>query len=387
MKTFLFVAVICLLAASTVAGTKTTKWYELTNSYSFAEYQKEFNKVYESETEKVFRKRIFEERLKAVLLHNADPSQTYKRGVNHFTDHTLEELKNARGLHKGLLYQGHHERRKLQQVDSMKLGNTSSASLPETVDWRTKNVLTPIKNQGQCGSCWTFASTETLESQWALKTGILQELSEQFILDCTPNPHQCGGTGGCGGGTAELAYTELVKRGGMPSEYTYPYISGTGKAGQCHGVPLKPATPHTGEPMASATLKGHVSVTSNSYDAVMDAVANVGPLAVSVDAGAWHDYESGVFSGGNQTSPTLDHLVQLVGYGSDKQLGDYWIIRNSWTPLWGEDGFMLLKRYSDEEHCGVDVNPLDGNGCKGGPPTVTVCGQNGVLYDAVYPVV
>ena len=66
-------------------------------------------------------------------------------------------------------------------------------------------------------------------------------------------------------------------------------------------------------------------------DAVIDAVANIGPLAVSVDAGAWHDYESGVFSGGNQTSPTLDHLVQLVGYGSDKEFGDYWIIRNSWT--------------------------------------------------------
>ena len=107
----------------------------------------------------------------------------------------------------------------------------------------------------------------------------------------------------------------------MPSEYTYPYISGTGKAGTCHGVPLKPATPHTGVPMASATLKGHVSITSNSYSAVMDGIANIGPLAVSVDAGAWHDYETGVFSGGNQTSPTLDHLVQLVGYGTDKELG------------------------------------------------------------------
>ena len=175
-------------------------------------------------------------------------------------------------------------------------------------------------------SSWTFASAETAESHWALLTGHLQDLSEQFILDCTPNPKQCGGTGGCGGGTAELAYTQLKKLGGMPSEYTYPYISGTGKAGTCHGVPLPPPSPHHGTPMATAKVNGHVSVTSNSYNAVIDAVANIGPLAVSVDAGAWHDYESGIFDGGNQTSPTLDHLVQLVGYGTDKDLGDYWII-------------------------------------------------------------
>ena len=89
---------------------------------------------------------------------------------------------------------------------------------------------------------------------------------------------------------------------------------------------------------------------------------------------------------GNATHPTIDHLVQLVGYGSDPRHGDYWLVRNSWTPLWGEEGYIRLARSSNPT-CGWDVNPLDGNGCKGGPPQVKLCGQSGVLYDGVYPTV
>lgn len=144
---------------------------------------------------------------------------------------------------------------------------------PTELDWRAKGVVTPVKNQGECGSCWTFASTETIvtflilrapatatvtnylqtscylfflsaqESHAAIATGRLEELSEQFILDCTPNPKQCGGTGGCAGGTAELAYARLKTLGGIPSEWTYPYTSGTGVAGRCHGLPLVPQHP------------------------------------------------------------------------------------------------------------------------------------------------
>ena len=101
--------------------------------------------------------------------------------------------------------------------------------------------MTPVKNQGSCGSCWSFASAEAVESRWFLKTGELQELSEQFILDCTPNPHDCGGSGGCGGGTAKLAYERLAALGGLPSEWTYPYLSVGGSAGRCRGLPLSPA--------------------------------------------------------------------------------------------------------------------------------------------------
>ena len=211
---------------------------------------------------------------------------------------------------------------------------------------------------------------------------------EQFLLDCTPNSHACGGTGGCGGGTAALAYDRLKALGGMPSEWTYPYMSGSGATGNCHGLPLATALekPHGGAVAKAANVTGHVSLPSNSYDAMISALLE-GPLAVSVDAAAWHDYETGVFTGGNATNPTLDHLVQLVGYGTDRATGeDYFTIRNSWTPMWGEDGFMRLKR-DPNASCGVDLRPGDGDGCKGGPPTVKVCGQNGILYDGVYPLV
>ena len=143
---------------------------------------------------------------------------------------------------------------------------------------------------------------------------------------------------------------------------------------------------HGGQVAKAANVTGHVSLPTNSYEAMMSAVVQ-GPLAVSVDAGAWHDYESGVFNGGNHTNPTLDHLVQLVGYGTDPITGmDYWIIRNSWTPLWGEEGFMRLLRSSNAT-CGLDMKPGDGDGCTGGPKQVKVCGQSGILYDGVYPLV
>ena len=141
--------------------------------------------------------------------------------------------------------------------------------------------------------------------------------------------------------------------------------------------------------MAAANVTGRVSLPTNSYTDMLHAVATVGPLTVTVDAGAWHDYEEGVFTGGNMTNPTLNHLVQLIGFGTDDSLGDYWTIRNSWTPLWGESGFIRLKRYGakGDVPCGTDLNPLDGDGCQGGPPTVKVCGQSGVLYDGAYPTV
>eukprot|EP01047_Picozoa_sp_COSAG01_P047950 COSAG01_NODE_4628_length_4864_cov_36.015530_2_plen_230_part_00 len=159
------------------------------------------------------------------------------------------------------------------------------------------------------------------------------------------------GTGGCAGGTAELAYGRLADLTGIPSEWTYPYTSGTGQAGTCHGLPLPYQRPHTGMVMGAANVTGHVSLPKNQYLPMLKAIATLGPLAISVDAGKWHDYEEGVFTGGNKTDPQLDHLVQLVGCalwpssyqpstlatysrvaaarpdGTDPTYGDYWLVR------------------------------------------------------------
>jgi len=256
----------------------------------------------------------------------------------------------------------------------------NNKNLPNRVDWREKGVVTPVKDQGRCGSCWTFATAESIESQWAITSkGDLAELSEQQILDCTPNPKQCGGTGGCGGGTAELAFDQIMKNGGIATEWTYPYTSyfGQGFGCQFNGT----------SPNAIVQVSGYKVLPSNKYDPLLNAVATVGPIAVTVDASAWGDYSSGVFDGCNQTHPDLDHAVLLVGYGTDENGGgDYWLVRNSWGPIYGENGYIRIKR-TQTLRCGIDTNPSDGTGCSDGPPQVTVCGTCGILYDSSYPIV
>jgi len=258
-------------------------------------------------------------------------------------------------------------------------------ALPASVDWRTKGIITAVKDQGQCGSCWSFGTAETVEAHWAAKhPGQLTDLAEQQILDCTPNPNQCGGTGGCGGATAEIAMARIVQLGGITTEWQYPYRSYWGDNFKCQLNSTNPLN-LTIEPFAR--ISGFVKIPSNSYASLIDTIANVGPLAVSVDAGAWQDYETGVFNGCNQKNPDIDHSVQCVGYGTDDKLKkDYWIVRNSWSPTWGEDGYIRLYR-SPNEGCGIDLTPGDGTGCRNGPKNVTVCGTCGIWYDSSYPII
>jgi len=199
-------------------------------------------------------------------------------------------------------------------------------------------------------------------------------MSEQNVLDCTPNPHHCGGTGGCEGGTVELAYDQ-VKQNGIATEKAYPYLSGnTGRDYACKNTIPK-----------VANITGYVTIATNQQEPTMEALANIGPLAINVEAMPWMGYRSGVFDGCNQKNPDIDHVVQLVGYGTDAAYGDYWLVRNSWGSGWGEGGYIRLKRESGAPRCGIDTNPQDGTGCDGGPPTVTVCGTCGVLFDNIYP--
>ena len=251
-----------LLSAVLTTAAAATRWHELAG-YSFEAYEREFGRTY-SDSERDERRTIVEQNLRDARLHNADPGQTWKRGVNHFTDRTESELAAMKGLDRQLLFRPPGNESGAQPVPTNLLdGSIRLADLPTSVDWREHGVVTPVKNQGGCGSCWTFASTETIESHYAINhPGMLEELSEQFILDCTPNPHECGGTGGCAGGTAELAYGRLSELDGIPSEWTYPYISGTGNAGKCHGLPLPAQHPHTGIVMNAANVRSPATNTS-----------------------------------------------------------------------------------------------------------------------------
>jgi len=306
--------------------------------------------------------------------HNANPSFTWKVGVNQFTDMTNEERKCYLGANKKLIYNSHFRRGEVSPIKAKPV--TVDASLPDSVDWRKNGVITSVKNQGSCGSCWTFGAVETIESYWMMQTKTLPVLSEQNVLDCTPNPKHCGGTGGCGGGTVELVY-DKVKQVGIASEKDYPYISGsTGRNYACKTkIPV------------SANISSYVILPTNQQDPLMNAIANIGPIAINVEASRWMSYRSGVFDGCNQKNPDIDHVVQLVGYGTDSSSGPYWLVRNSWGAGWGESGYIRLKRETGTPRCGTDTNPSDGTGCDGGPPTVEVCGTCGILFDSIYPVI
>ncbi len=188
---------------------------------------------------------------------------------------------------------------------------SSGVPLPRNKDWRDENVISTVKDQGQCGSCWTFGSTETVESYWALATGQLPVLSQQFILDCTPNSQDCGGTGGCQGGTATLAINTIAKNGGIPQEWTYSYRSYFGAAYQCQNASSANWTPF-------ARVSSQVHLPFNVEAPVIEALATTGPLITNVDASGWFAYEAGVFQGCS-VNATIDHVVQLVGYGHDSE--------------------------------------------------------------------
>ena len=343
----------------------------------------DFNKGYAAGSDEwKAREALFTAELARVRAHNAKDA-SWRAGVNHLSDATEAEASRLNGLHKGLLrsqkFADAPPSLTKPQPLPASVSSVPLAALPKFVDWRQKGVVTAVKDQGHCGSCWAFASTGTIESHVAINTGILEDLSPQQLVSCAANPQHCGGTGGCQGSIPELAF-DYVKANGQSSEWTMPYTSYSGASnGQCFYNA-------TGATPAVAHVDGYVKLPSNNYTSMMQAVALVGPVAVNVWALPWKSYEGGVFSGCDfADNIDIDHVVILIGYGTDASTGqDYWLIRNSWSPRWGEQGTIRLARHANAQ-CGTDSSPSDGTGCDNGPSAVTVCGQCGVLYDGSYP--
>jgi len=362
---------ICLLALVVIVLAKRTNFQNV-EGYTFEEYVRDFGKHYASPQEYKLHKQVFNNNLRKVITHNRDTSAKWRAAVNKFTDMTAAEQKRFRGLNEDLSRKLHAA---APTVAMAQLPNIALEDLPASVDWRTANppVVSDVKDQGGCGSCWAHATVEEVESNVAQQTGTLLKLSPQNVVDCTPNPHQCGGSGGCNGATAELGIGYIADKG-VASEADYPY----------HAV-TQPCDETIGK---TAKVTGFVKLPENNYTALVTAVATIGPIAISVAAGAWSSYGGGVFTGCDFSSIDIDHAVQLVGYGTDSGT-DYWIVRNSWGPGWGEEGYIRMEKHSDGDMtkwCGTDPSPGDGSGCQGGPPTITVCGSCGIWYDNCYAV-
>merc|ERR1712121_301787 len=338
----------------------------------FQEFKKEFDKSYETPEEELKRFNIFKDSYRQVEEHNRQ-QLPYTRAVNQFSDLTQKEFQST--------YLGLKRFPTSTSTQESPAVTKSIRDLPGEVNWVDAGAVTPVKNQGQCGSCWAFALTAQVESYAQIATGELLELSTQQVTSCTPNTLSCGGTGGCYGSVTQLGFNYLQLFGAV-TEADWPYVSGsTGDGGDCT-YDLDTLKPVVG-------LTGFNSLTPNDEAAVMQHIAEVGPLSIAVDASIWHTYSGGVFTGCSfDENISINHGVQLVGYGSDfSPLGvyDYWLVRNSWGPNWGEEGYIKLLR---TPQCGVNSTPMDGTACVNGPGNdeQTVCGMCGMLLDASYPI-
>jgi len=346
------------------------------SDYTFGKFLEDFPRDYlRGSEEYVKRQAIFEKRLQDVLKHNKDSHVTWTRGINQYSDMTRSEFAASGRLgYNSPLAREYLKTNPVTATQTVESSLSSEMKNPKSVDWREKGVVSNVKDQGHCGSCYAFATTETVESHAALATGLLPVLSPQQLTSCSPNPLSCGGVGGCQGSIPEVAYN-YIQLYGMTTEWQMPYTSYHGGNAKCE----------YNTSSSVVTISGYKKLPSNDYNAILNALATIGPLAVNVQANTWSDYEGGVFDGcSNYSNIDIDHVVQLVGYGTDPSGGDYWLVRNSWDVTWGEAGYIRLKRSSSPK-CGEDPTPMDGTGCSGGAATQQVCGTCGVLFDASYP--
>lgn len=216
-----------------------------------------------------------------------------------------------------------------------------STLVPEAVDWSTKGAVTPIKNQGTCGSCWAFSTTGSLEGRLAISSGKLTSLSEQQFVDCDKAQDE-----GCNGGLMDSAFV-YAKSAGVCTEDSYKY---TGSGGSCKKADCKIGLP-------ASAIKGYKDVAPDSMDALAEAVA-AGPVSVAVDAETAFQFYFGGILKTNFCGDTLDHGVLVVGFGVDAGT-QYWKVKNSWGASWGEHGYirMLKNKGNKVGECGILKQP------------------------------
>jgi len=247
--------------------------------------------------EEAYRERVFLENLAKIELHNAQSHHTYKMGINQFTGITDEEFV---AMNLGLI-----------APESAMIESEQDIILEGDIDWVSQGAVTPVKNQGQCGSCWAFSTTGSLEGLSKLAYGILQSFSEQQLVDCSGSY----GNMACNGGLMDNAFKYIRDKGIVhESEYSYKAVK---KSCSKDGGPFK--------------ISGFTDV--RDCNTLATAVASR-PVSIAVDATNWSRYSSGVF---NHCATSLNHGVLLVGIS-----GGNWWVKNSWGPSWGEKGFIRL---------------------------------------------
>jgi C1A family cysteine protease len=320
---FLFFAVVVAVTA-TVPEHQTWAFFKMTH-----------NKVYGSHGEEQARLAIFNENMKAATeLESRNPEARF--GASPFADLTAAEFKvrhNAQNHYKQRVAEASlYPTYPLATVEQVR-------AAPADFDWRPKNAVTAVKDQGQCGSCWAFSTTGNIEGQWALSSKSLVALSEQQLVSCDTIDS------GCNGGLMNSAFDWLLQNtnGSINTEQSYPYASGSGEAPSCAS---------TGK-VNGATITGHQNL-PHEESQLQALLPTIGPIAIAVDASAWQLYFGGVMTSCGGSS--LDHGVLLVGYQTSNTTTPYWIIKNSWAASWGEQGYIYVSRGTDQ--CWITHYPV-----------------------------
>jgi len=324
MQSISVLAVLALAFSCTLA-------LDVTLNQHWKLWKETHNKLY-SDAEEHVRRATWENNLKTVQQHNLQADlgvHTYWLGMNKFADMTVTEFaKMMNGYNVTMRGQRSQDRHTFTR--------NPHVVLPDTVDWRDKGYVTGIKDQGQCGSCWAFSSTGSLEGQHFKATGKLVSLSEQNLVDCST----AQGNMGCNGGLMDQAFQYIKDNMGIDTEDTYPYEA---VDNQCRFK----------KENVGATDTGFTDIKSKDESALQEAVATIGPISVAIDAGhaSFQLYKSGVYNEIFCSQTRLDHGVLAVGYGTDSGK-DYWLVKNSWGEGWGNKGYIEMSR-NKRNQCGI----------------------------------
>jgi len=297
----------------------------------FESWRQQFGLEYDTLAEYEMRKGIWNYNVKRIDEFNKE-NHSYELGMNEFGAHTEQEFFHTR---KNL---GLSEPFKGNSVYGLEFEPTHE-EMPSFVDWRSSGRVSSVKNQGHCGSCYTFSVTGSIEGAYAEKTGNISQFSEQEILDCgTGNL----GINGCGGGNMDAVFNWIIENGGLETERQYPYDV---KVETCK---LNKKSEF------SVKVKNFVDIPWADEESLAEAIATVGPVSVAIDASGWTFmfYKTGVYNPPTCSPIQLNHAVLAVGYGTDEEEGDYYLVKNGWGVKWGDKGYIKMARNRGNK-CGI----------------------------------